>query len=851
MNSKASKPRSILTQTNSFLALITIAVIVTLFSTSKALAVIEVQYLNQNFDVSFKPLTKTCACSQQVLSLNIKNTGNVVQTFNIQYALQKKFKSIKASVASVTLTPGQEQELQLPLNIPCDPGVYKLNIYVTNNAFLKTFSQELIVERCENLKLTLTNTTIKIPFCGNVTIPLVVSNIGLFQEQYELEIKQPKHWQSMLAESKLVLQPNTSKTINLTIKPDCDFYGDKTLTLKARALKNNVQTKIPLHIIVERKALFNVQFQDQEICNDFENKLPLTIQNNASFTDTYILKLKVTPERKKWLPLINTERQVLLVDREIVLNPGQEGTVFIKTLQGVKPGFYNLTIIVTSKNGLSKVLHSKLFVKKCFDIQSDFKAINNELCVNQTFQFKIFNKAQEPLRCVLKSEGFSMISNDSLTNALELNLSSQPLTITGLAQKPGTINLELIITSQLNNATLTKIFEKTVVVNNLEQCLKPRLEQISVKQGFQGVKALNVNPGVAGAVYELSFTTPSWITALNNTLTLQPGSKAKIYFNINTSNASIGSYDLTIVFKPLKTSLNFKNINISKEFVLKTRINVKGPSVFEKVLAWLGLTLVNVKHWFVKTFSKPCSLVSLILVISIVITMALLLLLRSGVEKTRPNTGLVIASSLLLILVFITSFAIVARNTGLFQALQEKQPIVKDLTIMIPCNKQAVLNLSKYFYDPDRDVLTFSYSITTPMNLDKQSQTFQQAMQDLQFLSIDINNSIAVIKPLQCIQAEFGVMFIASDAKGGFAKSPLFKVFILKQENIFELVAKNYCWYLNLVLFGLLLLSIEFLIAELSKQEKYKPVILQASKVKAKTAKSSKRKTSRLGKRKF
>lgn len=771
-----AKTRALLIPYLSLIAIISVLIVI-IFSKAINADIIIQQSQQPSFDAFFKNRPQTaCSCSLMGEELYVINTADNIQSFHIEFV----FSDFKA-VRDFILEPGSEKILKFNLTLPCNNKHITYKAIINNYYTTRVLANTVNIEKCQNLEISLTQNKFSIKPCETIMLNASIENINNFQEYYKLSLEKPEAWATSFKDRILSLNPFSVYSFNFSITPNCDFYGNKTIVLEANALLNKLQADMPITIHVKRYYPFNVSVKYFDVCNEFLYEFPISIENNAGFDNEFLLSLKPT-----------TAMFSRLKDTKLVVkaNSSMDTALFINP-QSLKPGNYSITLKVLAKRGLLETIIKKNFeVWDCVNLQSDFDKIPEKLCVGDDFKFSIWNNAIKHINIVLTPNGFHFKSLENKTNQsnkLYVTVSKDKVWLEGVVD--GIVNsLSLHIKS--DELPIDKVFYKPVTILSRYDCYKPTTTIKSVRKNFKGLSYISIkNEGFKPVSYNVSLLSASWVKLKSNTITLQPSKTYKLGLYINTPN-NTGSYPITLTFSTIKNGIL---LTYQNDMLLR----VVGPP-------WYYISA----NWVVHEFKKPCVLVALILIIAIIIVLAFLLKASKGPEKAGRNLWITLISVALLLFVFLITFLVVAYFTGLMNALQPAHPKLVGLNITLPESKNFDINLSKYFYDPDLDVLRFD-------------------AHPGQGLVVTINDSIANIKPVNGFRGKTSVVFVAVDTKGATAKSPEFNVNVVQKQNPLYVISINYCWYIDLLLFALLLVTILLLISEITREPLYKPVFVK------------------------
>jgi len=751
-----------------------------------------------------------------VNKIYIKNTGQLNSFYSIkQEGSGKKFSSL--SVDSFSLDKGKEGVIYNYINIPFDSedGVYVLKTEISTALGLKkVLVQEIKVERKNNIRLMIENKSIKIKPCKVAVFKLKLFNPANFLEIYNLKTESKELGKFItLSQKEAVLPENASMDVFLNVNPSCDVYGNYTIPLIIETRYNKLKAKIDLNLEIERDYDFDVRFGDYggnktsfkehygayELCEFEKKKIPVKVMNKADVVNGYLIKL------------INKPKFVSL-DYNKIENLAKNKSVLIYINLDPKDSLnktYNLSFYIASSYGnIKKEADLSMRVSNCYTPELSRKGIKVNYSLTNT-NIEIKNKGNKKAIYRISSNLPQWIK---FPDEIEVNaFSSKNISITTIPSnntKEGVYKGELVLTAE----------------NDVSYKFSFYVELYKKKINLKKILSISLACLLAILIIFMLFVTikskiPKRKREVEEVEKVKEEKKEskKLKFFVSFKKRWLKYFIILIAiiiivcgfvfYKKLpflgeNVSLNEtqletgKSINITKAFINKTSVKEHIVSSFSFAKNKTLKSLTYAKPFF--NYTKKLSvfvfrkgvivlkfigkhwLCFILAALGIVVIILLFLLKkrikkwfrrrkRKKVEKRKKReikkVIFAVLSVILVILVVAYGFKLFvpALSKNISKNISKEEVTSKGIPEQRFYNSDTLaINLSKYFYDPDNDILYYSYS-------------------KAKNLSISIEQDIAYIKADKGFYGSRNIVFMANDGKGGSARSNIVKIVVVKK----------------------------------------------------------------------
>ncbi len=731
--------------------------------------VVERQEVKDDFLLSSNnAVIETCACQTFLDFIYVENIGNMP----ITYKISSDSRYVTPYPNSFVLKPGQKIRLLNYIRAPCIGNDFDFNIYVTTNTGLtKVMKQFVKVDRCQNLLLSpIINTSTIFP-CQNAIYSFLINNTDGFTEKYYFDLDAFSEY-AYFTENPATIKAMGSKIISFKIKPDCEFYGQYNLTLRAKSKYNNLIAYMPIQMNIVPAYDFSLSGPDNvETCLNEEKSFEYEILNLANFTNEYEVDF-IGP------------RGVELSAKKFSLEPNQKG-IFTLDMKPNVVGEFNSKLKVKSKLGdLTAEKNITIKVDDCYNFKIYF--VEDKIC-----------KDDDEIHIILENNGkFDENFELSLLAPDFIKLEKEFVFVESGEQKEITIDISenAKYPSYYLEATARipgKDFAEKTAINldfiSLKKCyeaeIRPTIKFVDYERNSLQIAVYN--DGYKPDKYTITALKPNWIKFNDKQFFVNNNEKAE--FSIASEpDGDVRGGVYKVVFNVYSENADYTYTE--NFYVVLSNNNIAG-----KIAAFMF------NYWYV--------VLTICLLILALIVWLIYLVLRKRIPKKTQKKAKKKAKKktefkkenlrrilpIIIILLIIAAVAVFFcfdfnvqfgkffnRTLPPLVNYTKEEPIQKfncenysgenicdsPLYIKINKNTRHVLELSDYFYDPDEDPL--EYGSSTPNNI-----------------TITIEGSKAYILPEKGWTGMKEVVFTASDPSDNIIVSDIFVIHVVEGEMTF------------------------------------------------------------------
>ncbi|HLE06141.1 MAG TPA: hypothetical protein VI790_02215, partial [Candidatus Nanoarchaeia archaeon] len=174
-----------------------------------------------------------------------------------------------------------------------DPGIYNLDLVVRNENEVKEVNYKVNIPDCHNLVITGTPSK-EICGCNSDTYGFTVSNKGIYQETYQLEVNgKAAPWVS-LNQNELSLAPGQTKEISAILNAPCSSdFGENDFTVTVRSLTSNAVASFDSNVIVNSCFDFEAKLDKEfvNMCEHSSETVQVNINNLAQLDNEFELSM--------------------------------------------------------------------------------------------------------------------------------------------------------------------------------------------------------------------------------------------------------------------------------------------------------------------------------------------------------------------------------------------------------------------------------------------------------------------------------------------------------------------------------------------------------------------------------
>jgi uncharacterized protein YpmS len=250
--------------------------------------------------VSQQKTLTVCGCSVRSNTIHVQNTGQATSVYELsQEGAAAPWSSL--SETRFSLKPGEKKDLHHFIRAPCTvQGDQPLIIQVTTLFDTKKqLDLDVRVPQCNNIVvLPAQRTRVACP-SQPVLYEFTLANPLSYPEVYEISVAPGKTSLAnsnaeqlaksvSISEQVTVLGPQQKKKLLVFVQTPSNVYGDAMLNLNIQTRYSGMQTTVPFTYFINQCYDFRLTIPSQvKFCTDFENRLPLHIENTAALPNTY------------------------------------------------------------------------------------------------------------------------------------------------------------------------------------------------------------------------------------------------------------------------------------------------------------------------------------------------------------------------------------------------------------------------------------------------------------------------------------------------------------------------------------------------------------------------------------
>ena len=520
------------------------------------------------FDLSSNELEKSvCPSSKILLNANVFGTGSF--NINLEGSASKW-----ATVFPQGFTLNNELKIIYIYVTPkfsTNPGLYNLDLIVNGNNEIKKLNYKINVPDCHNLEIT-GDKTKNVCGCNSETYEFTISNNGIYQESYKIEVNGKASPWIKLSENVISLNPSQNKLIYAFLNAPCGSdFGENKFTITVRSLTSNSVASFDSNVIVNSCFDFSAKIDKEflNMCEHTSEIIPISIDNLANLDNDFDLKIT----GPAWANLALTK---------LNLSSKSSGIVNLMLSPDYKvEGDFDIDVNIKSKQSkINNDIKIKVNVRKCNDISLELLTKEDKICLGRkkSYELNVKNTGEfqkdfriESNQGFVKIENsiFNLKQNENKKIEFEIipgeNLTSQKYKID--------FNVAALDSSKVNAQDL---FNLEII--GKEQCYKPEVTVNNVEVNVDSSATSQIiikNVGAEEAIYELGLSgNANTFSQLNpSTITIEPGKTEILYLYISPQyNVKPGDYKANIF-------LNVKNIGVLESKTINIKVNPPGEEI--------------------------------------------------------------------------------------------------------------------------------------------------------------------------------------------------------------------------------------------------------------------------------
>ena len=460
----------------------------------------------------------TCPSNTGLFVAQVTNTGTSSSSYTLALTGSA---SGWASVApaGLSLGPAQAQDIYIYVtpSTNAQAGIYSLRLTVASGGSSNNLDFEYEVESCHDISLTSQANELAVCSGTPATYVLNLRNDGQWEDTYDLVASGDASSWATVSQNSVSLDPGEDQQLAVTVIPPRSEVGVYSLALAATSRTAGTVTAQSLAVVSNSCYDYDMVASESYVsfCDNSEAKVPITITNSGSESNSYALDLDGTA----WSVL----------DRDsISISAGSSGTFNLV----LTPGFDDVgtsTFRISSSASQGDTTDSAVInanVLTCRDTSLDIASSSIELCpgTGATVDVSLTNagKFSENYALTVDGPSWAKLSDNSIilesgsTSALQLTFSpgataggsSTDIQITARSQNVGNtqssdaISVSVLSSPECYNLNVESEYDEVVIAYG-EGALIPIIVRNTGSQSSiydfsvsgDGANMAQINPG--------------------------------------------------------------------------------------------------------------------------------------------------------------------------------------------------------------------------------------------------------------------------------------------------------------------------------------------------------------------
>lgn len=658
--------------------------------------------MNKGFSVS-SPYSgfDLCTCGTMTDSISITNTGS----YTSHYSIQTNQDYVVLSTTEMDIAPGASQEILAYINAPCGAsGSDDLDITVTSiYGDTRVLTQELNFKTCQNLVTGLYNTTLTQEVCEPFTTSFQIHNVGLFTEEYLIDVEQFGDYATLSSES-IIIPSGSQADVYVHYNLPCDVYGDYELAYTVEARYSGLKAQLTQQLNIPQEYPFSLSGpQNISVCVRDGLEFPLFLRNDNNFTETYTMSLDAPSFVHVDYPLDEQGE----ASRHITLAAGESVTIPV-TVDAINPskiGDYMITVEAVSQNGdIVKELAINTSMLNCYEISTYDYTVNEKVSRcgldsgQQRFTVKNDGVGETDLGFVLYAPDFIQLNQTDIHIGAH---DEQDVQLVYTLPNPNkTTTHEVVIETYRagNVVDVNTVFFKVEPVQDCDSVTvspSSRTKHMSKEQLSFTVK----NNGLRYGVYDVVVQNATPYLSLENAtqVALGKSESTQLIFDVNMSMLTQA----------------LESMNSSEDFVSQPSLVFTHQSSGVEVIESVTITLTQDHPWYVNAytwFMEQSTCRQIAMGLSVLFLAALVTLVIRSCQR-RKFVGRKILGLVLLALIILSVAALLytqgvpSRDT--FYTTYDTQTN-STRHIILEEDRAQTFDLTQFFADPDNDIVAYN-----------------------------------------------------------------------------------------------------------------------------------------------
>ncbi|OIO65762.1 hypothetical protein AUJ68_02180 [Candidatus Woesearchaeota archaeon CG1_02_57_44] len=309
----------------------------------------------------------SCQCKTYASVITVQNTGTVASAYNL-YLEGDAAPYAAIRPQTFILGPDQQQKATAYITPPCTfAGNLQLRTIVATSTLDKEINQDIVVQNCRNLELSVDRSSITACSGTTMTYGLLISNPGPFEETYVLNATALN---PSFAANPVALQPGTSTVVPMQVATPEGFTGVVKFAASAYAVKSGQLQAVDLTAYANDCYQYTALVQPQSIkaCADESSAARVDIINNGTLANVYtaVPSLTYVIGSSEYVP---AGKQASI---SLILSPKREDI-----------GNHTLNVQVQTEKGKSQSLTVPLEVLDCYGLRFEAQPYAAVACCGQ------------------------------------------------------------------------------------------------------------------------------------------------------------------------------------------------------------------------------------------------------------------------------------------------------------------------------------------------------------------------------------------------------------------------------------------------------------------------------------
>lgn len=708
-------------------------------------------------------LVNICACDEFVDTIQIKNIGTDIASFQITSNTER----VIVGKDIVTLGSGKVATIPLGIATVCgEQDSFEMSITITSDyGLVKQVQKNYAIGKCSNVVAEITPSVDSISVGESVEYTIEITNTGTYTEVYAIDFNE---FSSFFEDRsyELIIQPGKTESVEAIFTPDLDLSGNVTVPITIHALRNNLKGQFGHMLIIEPDYAYTISGPAGiEECAGVENTISYDlfnegIDNNFSLTLT-------GPDYLR------------LEESNLFVEAGDRGSVnvIVAPEETIKDeGVFTLT--VTSEYGdITQVLNGSVNINQCYDIAVVAETDDPlTVCPGEYTVPVVFDHLgwfEEDYSVTLDAPDFVTLTDDEFT----LEPGENETIYLTIEAPDSDEDYQITVTGTLDNG---KQFSDTFVLDlhSAMTCygVQPTVETFTRVVGTTELVLNLQNKGTNYAEYDISLTNaPDWIWINTD--------KTPTSFGLGASERttlSLGMDTTDVAFDGYALALEVDVVDQDYTYTIPLTVTIRDKSFIE-----VGAEKAFAYFYNGDSLCRDFQFYLIILVLLALIALCI-------IKKKTPNYKYKLKNRIkiqyrpliILILLFIIIGVIIYVTYG-FPTTPAHAAVpdstAKDIFVWAE-DSQYTVNITQYFSDPDMDNLSY-------------------AVAGNKLIIASVEGGIVTFTPLADWSGTEEITFIATDMYGDSTESTPFTLEVVDvPEYTFWDWVFLYCKHINMLL---------------------------------------------------